>query len=155
MPAILSSRKGVESAPFFLIVSAIIMILTITIVFPAISDWMENMNKAAAMRETQKLRDAINEISSMGDVGSVEKIIMNLPPGYNIAVKGNELNMYRKAKYDSGLAEEDLLTLHTDSKANPNINPNSDDPNEIFGQMTLELRYGKPSEPKPFQIWVA
>jgi hypothetical protein len=154
MSSILSSRKGVESAPFFLIVSALIMIFTIATIFPAISNWMIKMNDAAAMRETQKLRDAVNEISSMGDVGSIEKIVLNLPPGYFIRISGTELLAYRKANYDSGIAQEDLLTLKMNSIAKPNINPESDDPNEVFGNMIIELTYGKPSNEKPFQIWV-
>jgi hypothetical protein len=156
MPSILSSKKGVEAAPFFLIVSAVIMIFTLATVYPAISNWMTKMNDAAAMRETQKLRDAINEISSMGDVGSVEKIFVNLPPGYFIEVSGMELKMYRKAIFEAGMSQEDLLTLKMDNEAKTSINPESDDPNELFGQMTIELRYGEPSEEnkRPFQIWI-
>ena len=155
MPSILYSRKGVESAPFFLIVSALIMIFTLVMFFPPLSDWSTKMNDAAAMRETQKLRDALNEISSMGDVGSIEKINMNLPDGYFIEVRETELYMFRKNKDDTGLTQKDLLTLKIDNNAHPNINPDSDDPNQVFGDMTLELRYGKASEcVKPFQICV-
>jgi len=155
MPSIHSSRKGVESAPFFLIVSALIMIFTIVMLFPPLSDWSTKMNDAAAMRETIKLRDALNEISSMGDVGTVEKILMHLPDGYFIEVRGTELYAYRKNNMETGLTEKDLLTLKIDSNAHPNINPDSDDPNQVFGDMTLELRYGKAAEcVKPFQICV-
>jgi len=156
MPSVLSSKKGVESAPFFLIVSAVIMIFTIATFYPPLSNWMMKMNDAAAIRETAKLRDAINEISSMGDVGSVEKIFVNLPAGYFIEVNELELKTYRKANFEAGMAQEDLITLKIDNKAKTSINPDSDDPNELFGQMTIELRYGEPSEEnkKPFQIWV-
>ena len=155
MISVFNSKKGVESAPFFLIVSALIMIFTLVMFFPPLSDWSTKMNDAAAMRETQKLRDALNEISSMGDVGSIEKINMNLPDGYFIEVRETELYMFRKNKDDTGLTQKDLLTLKIDSKAHPGINPDSDDPNQVFGDMTLELRYGKRDEcVKPFQICV-
>jgi hypothetical protein len=155
MSSIPSSRKGMESAPFFLVVSAIIIVMTLSILFPAISNWMIKMNDAAAMRETQKLRDAINEISAMGDIGSVQKLIINLPPGYFIEVKETELYMYRKTMDESGLTLKDLLTLKIDNKAKTTINPDSDDPNQVFGHMTIELIYGNAARcVKPFQICV-
>ena len=152
---VLSSTKGVESAPFFLIVSSLIMIFTISVFFPSLINWTTKMNDAAAMRETEKLRDAINEISSMGDLGSVEKLTINLPPGYLIKVEENQLITKRMANQDTGAIREDLLTLQLDAKATAHINSGSDEANEVFGDMSIELTYGKPdSDPGKFQIYV-
>jgi hypothetical protein len=150
--SIISSNKGVESAPFFLIVSALIMIFTISIFFPPLSDWTTKMEDAAAMRETQKLRDAINEIASMGDLGSIEKIAVNLPSGYYIEVKENELSAYRNS-----LSEEPLIKLALDAPVNSILNEGSDEQDQVFGHMTIELIYGKPTgngEAGSFQIFV-
>jgi len=138
-------QKGVESAPFFLIISSVIMILTIGILFPGLTGWTTKMNDAAAVRETEKLRNAIDGISSMGDIGSVEKLAINLPPGYFIKVEENRLNAYRKTNADAGTTREDLITLQLDARATPFINPGSDEANEVFGDMSIEVVYGKPS----------
>lgn len=146
------TNKGVESAPFILIISALIMIFTISILFPPLSDWTTKMEDAAAMRETQKLRDAINEIASMGDLGSIEKIAVNLPSGYYIEVKENELSAYRNS-----LSEDPLIKLALDAPVNSILNEGSDEQDQVFGHMTIELIYGKPTgngEAGSFQIFV-
>jgi hypothetical protein len=110
------------------------------------------MEDAAAMRETQKLRDAINEIASMGDLGSIEKIAVNLPSGYYIEVKENELSAYRNS-----LSEEPLIKLALDAPVNSILNEGSDEQDQVFGDMTIELIYGKPTgngEAGSFQIFV-
>lgn len=151
----LSSRKGIEGAPFFLAISALIMVFTLFLVMPRLQDWMTAMNDATAMRETEKLRNALNEIHSMGDVGTIEKLAINLPPGYHIDLSDpKKLRAYRKAMYDSGLASKDLLTLDLESPAYAYINYGGEDENEVFGAMTLEIRYGDTAQKKPFQIIV-
>ncbi len=147
---LLSSRKGIEGAPFFLGVSALIMVFTLFVVFPHLQDWMVAMNDATAMRETEKLRSALNEIHAMGDIGTVEKVVISLPPGYHIDMSDpKKLWTYRK----DSLATKDLLTLDLDSPAYAYINYGGEDQNEVFGTMTLEIRYGDTAQ-KPFQIIV-
>ena len=153
MSDLLSSRKGIEGAPFFLAVSSLIMVFTLFMVMPHLQDWMMAMNDATTMRETEKLRNALNEIHSMGDVGTIEKLVINLPPGYHIDLSDpSKLQAYRQAS--GSMIRKDLLILDLDSPAHANINYGGESESEVFGDMTLEIRYGQPSQAKPFQIWV-
>ena len=155
MASILRSRKGVESAPFFLIVSAVIIVFTLSIVFPGLQHWTMKINDGRALKETQKLKNAIDEIHAMGDVGTIEKIDMDLPPGYYIKVGGSELEAWREAMYDSGLATERLGALKLNTDVNTNINSGRAKGGQIFGLMTIELMYGEnAATPNDFQIIV-
>ncbi len=153
MTSLLSSRKGITSAPFLVIVSAIIMVATITIVFPYLQSWTDKINEGRAMKETLKLRNALNEIHAMSDVGSIEKVIIDLPPGYTINIEGRTLRTSKDANFNSHTAANgDFFTLEMDAKADPYISAGA--PDKVFGTMVLELKYGTIKKTKNFQIGV-
>jgi hypothetical protein len=148
---ILSSRKGMQSAPFFLIVSSIVMLFTMGILFPSFQNWLIQINDTMAIKEAMKLRSSLNEIHTMGDIGSVEKVDMNVPSGYCIDIlDGKQLRPYR----NTGTAAHYLETIDLSSTVEPNINAVNEKPNEVCGEMTIEVSYGKPATPKNFQIYV-
>ncbi|MEA3255393.1 MAG: hypothetical protein U9Q22_06115 [Candidatus Altiarchaeota archaeon] len=93
MNSLFKSNKGVETAPFFLVFSAVILVLTAAIVFPAMTNWQVIMNEGRAVKETMKLRNAVNEIHAMCDIGSVELVTLSLPPGYTINVNHDSLTL--------------------------------------------------------------
>ncbi len=137
-------------------ISAMIMMFTLSVVFPALQQWMIKTDDGITLKETQKLRNAINEIHSMGDVGSIEKVQMNLPPGYSIKVRGDHLEAYRQAMYNAQLSSETLASVPLDSRINANVNSGGHaQADQIFGLMTIELVYGVGStSPSDFQIQV-
>jgi hypothetical protein len=149
---ILSCKKGVQSAPFFLIVSSFIMLFTMGILFPSFQNWLIQLDDMTAIKEAMKLRNSINEINEMGDVGSVEKVVMNLPPGYCIDIKdGKVLRPYREK---GALVEYLSETIFLNSVVEPNINSGHEKDSEVCGDMVIEVYYGKPPEPRDFQIYV-
>ncbi|HDI72648.1 MAG: hypothetical protein DRO76_03685 [Candidatus Altiarchaeales archaeon] len=124
MKSLFKSKKGVETAPLFLIFSAFVLVLTAAIVFPAMTEWEKTMDKGKAIKETIKLRNAINEIHAMSDIGSVEQVSVSLPPGYEIAVNSRSLvlknNDNEVAKFDlnanveynaGGIKDKAVLTI--------------------------------------------
>lgn len=91
MKSLLRSRKGVETAPLFMVLSAVILVMTVAIVVPAMAEWGKVMDRGKAVKETVKLQESIEEIHTMGDVGSVERVFLALPSGYSIVVRENSL----------------------------------------------------------------
>jgi hypothetical protein len=150
--SILSSKKGMQSAPFFLIVSSLIMLFTMGILFPSFQNWLIQINDTMAIKEALKLRNSLNEIHEMGDIGSVEKVVMNLPPGYCIDIQdGKKLRPYRLTGTAPEYLSEDIVL---NSKVESNINSDGEQANEVCGDMIVEVSYGKPQTPKGFQIYV-
>ncbi|MFZ2456246.1 MAG: hypothetical protein WAX07_07205 [Candidatus Altiarchaeia archaeon] len=148
---ILSCKKGVTSAPFFLIVSSIVMLFTMGILFPSFQNWLIQINDNMAIKEAVKLRNSLDEIHTMGDIGSVERVDMNLPPGYCIDIlDGKKLRPYR----DTGIAPGYLGEFELAAEVEPNINAVNEKPNEVCGDMIIEVSYGKPAQTKNFQIYV-
>jgi hypothetical protein len=120
MKSILKSKKGIETSPLFLIFSAVILVLTAAIVFPAMMEWERVMDKGKAIKETVKLRNAINEIHLMGDLGSVEQVHLNLPQPYEIEVKTGSV-VLRNSGNNEVITEFDLdVTAETDDKISDN-----------------------------------
>lgn len=113
MRSLFKSKKGVETAPLFLIFSAFVLVLTAAIVFPAMTEWEKTINKGKAIKETIKLRNAINEIHAMSDIGSVEQVSVSLPPGYEIQVNPGSLVLKNS---DEGVEEEFYLNAEVDSE---------------------------------------
>lgn len=91
MKSFFSSNQGVESAPLILIFAAVVMVLTASIVFPALMEWQDQVNKAQTIKEASRLRDAISRTHSMGDVGSVEWVILNIPRGHCLQISGGKI----------------------------------------------------------------
>lgn len=83
---IIRSRRGIETAPFFLTFSALVLIMTAALVFPAMGKWIRTMEKESAIRETMKLEKGIRNVLEMGDVGTIDQVGVNLPAGYEIGV---------------------------------------------------------------------
>jgi hypothetical protein len=90
--------KGLESTPFYLTLSAIILLLTALIISPAYSRWQDSIDLGKTAAETREILSAIETIHSLGDVGSVQQIELSLPRRYGIefryhkvaVIKGNE-----------------------------------------------------------------
>ena len=88
--SILRCRKGIETTPFLLIFSAIVMVVTLSIVMPALLRWWNLLEKQRAVHETERLVEGIHNAHLIGDLGTIEKIELNLPQGYYINVLGDE-----------------------------------------------------------------
>ncbi len=84
-------RKGIESTPFYLILSSIILLLTVLVVSPAYNQWQESMNLGKIATETKEILSAIESVHSLGDIGSVQQIGLNLPAGYGIGFESNSV----------------------------------------------------------------
>ncbi len=93
MRSLLRSKKGVETAPFFMIFAAFVLVMTATIVFPAMTEWEKIMDKGKATKETIKLKETIDEIHIMADVGSVEVVELAIPPDYQINIESSKLTL--------------------------------------------------------------
>ncbi|OYT42376.1 MAG: hypothetical protein B6U86_00355 [Candidatus Altiarchaeales archaeon ex4484_43] len=92
------NRKGIESTPFYLILSGIVLLLMASVVFPSYSQWQDTMNLGKTAAEAKEILSSIESVHSLGDVGSIQQTELNLPTGYEIEVrntgivikKGNE-----------------------------------------------------------------
>lgn len=90
-----NSKKGIETFPFFLILSAIILFLTALLIFPIFSEWQSITEREKAISEAKKIISAINSVYTLGDVGSTEQVFLNLPSKYTIDVKNDSLVLKR------------------------------------------------------------
>jgi len=139
----LSGSKGVTSMGFTAIICAMIIVLTLYIVFPALHNWNNKMNEATSLKEADRLRRAINGIHAMGDVGSIEKITLILPPGYCINVVGSSLQVRREEQGSEGAKSLGEIPLDTSVQVNINWGASAQYQDRICGTMTIELIYEK------------
>ncbi|MBN2251023.1 MAG: hypothetical protein JW724_02995 [Candidatus Altiarchaeota archaeon] len=102
MHSVIRSNKGLETMPYFLAFSAFVLFMSAVLVFSFLQDWQKMMDNSKARNEAIKLRNAINEIHAMGDVGSIEKINLQIPSGYIISIDYMDKGM--------GVLEEALQT---------------------------------------------
>ncbi|MBN2014923.1 MAG: hypothetical protein JW778_07065 [Candidatus Altiarchaeota archaeon] len=97
--------KGIESFPFYLILSSIVLLLTALIVYPAYNRWQDSMDLGRAKAETAKILTAINSVHSMGDIGSVQQVPLTIPESYSIAFNNESV---RVLKHNSSTEEYPL-----------------------------------------------
>ena len=95
MISLLSDRRGIETAPFQMLLSAIILLLTVSIVLPGYCSWKDSIAFAKARSETSKLAFSVGVVYSLGDVGSVEQTSLSLPAGYSITAANKTLALIR------------------------------------------------------------
>lgn|GEM_PF-1441709 len=85
------NRKGIESTPFYLILSGIVLLLTASVVFPAYNQWQDTMNLGKTATEAKEILSAIESVHSLGDIGSVQQTELNLPAGYEIEARDTSI----------------------------------------------------------------
>jgi hypothetical protein len=89
-----------ETAPFFLTFSALVLIMTAALVFPAMGKWISTMERERAVKETLNLEKGISNVLEMGDAGTIDQMEVNLPRGYEIDVndEGDFLMLMRNGE---------------------------------------------------------
>lgn len=88
--------RGIESTPFYLILSAIILLLTALTVLPSYNSWQESMNLGKTAAEAGGILYAIKSVHSLGDIGSTQQIRLNLPAGYEIEFRDTDIAIKRE-----------------------------------------------------------
>lgn len=89
-------EKGIESFPFYLILSSIVLLLTALVVFPAYGRWQDSMDQGKAKVEATKILSAIQSVHSLGDIGSVQQISISIPEDYTIAFRNESVQVWKK-----------------------------------------------------------
>ncbi|OYT53279.1 MAG: hypothetical protein B6U72_06370 [Candidatus Altiarchaeales archaeon ex4484_2] len=87
-----------ETTPFYITLSAIILFLTAALVLPAYGDWAKVMDEKKAVEETERIVNAIESVSSLGDVGSTQHLKLNIPGGYKIDVRNHSINLSEEGR---------------------------------------------------------
>jgi len=79
MPSFFKSNKGMETAPLFIIFSAVVILLAATMILPELGKWNASIDKTKTLREAERIQAACDEIMKMGDTGTVEEINVDVP----------------------------------------------------------------------------
>jgi hypothetical protein len=83
-PRVIRCRKGGDTAPLLMVFCAICMALTALIVFPGITEFKETTDTGKAIKELQRLKDAMKEMQAASEVGAIEKMELDVPAPYCI-----------------------------------------------------------------------
>ncbi len=112
-----------ETTPFYITLSAIILFLTASLVLPAYGKWIKLMEEKKAVEETVKVVNSVDTVSSLGDVGSTQHLRLNIPRGYRINVGNHSINLSREGKIIGGHRIKDMeLRYHGSRQLEGNIN---------------------------------
>ncbi len=87
------NKKGIESAPLYLLLSSITLLLTALIMFPAYAGWQDSMDTGRSKAETKKILSAIESVHSLGDIGSTQHVFIELPDGYSLLFKNKSITL--------------------------------------------------------------
>jgi hypothetical protein len=79
MPSILKSNKGIETAPLFIIFSAVVILLAATMIMPELAKWGRINDYNKTKKEAVRVSEAIDEMRKLGDSGSAQEIHVDVP----------------------------------------------------------------------------
>jgi hypothetical protein len=85
------NRKGIQTTPFLLLLSAVTLVLIAAVVLPAYGRWQETANMGKAKMEAAKIRSAAESARTLGDVGSVQQIRIDVPDKYAIGFTNDSI----------------------------------------------------------------
>jgi hypothetical protein len=85
------NRKGIQTTPFLLLLSAVTLVLIAAVVLPAYGRWQEAANLGKAKMEAAKIRSTAESVRTLGDIGSVQQIRIDLPDKYAIGFTNNSI----------------------------------------------------------------
>ncbi len=106
-----------ETTPFYITLSAIILFLTAALVLPAYGDWAKVMDEKRAVEETERIARAIESVSSLGDVGSITQLHLHIPDGYMVDVENHSINLTSGDRMVEGYSLNPLeLRYHGEQK---------------------------------------
>lgn len=160
MLSFFKSCKGIENAPLLLVFSAFVLFLTVAVVVPALSDMEDVLNQGKAVKEAERLRDAINEIAAMGDYGSITNIELNIPRGYFLDVYSGDKIVVKKQN-EEGLFGNNGMSLSGDTVAElkvntpfePHLNSGMQNDGQIYGPVTIVIWYVGKNEKVQAKNW--
>jgi hypothetical protein len=81
---IIRSRRGADTAPLLMVFCAICLALTALIVFPGISNFKETTDTGKAIKEMDRLKEAMRDMQGVSEEGAVEKMELDMPTPYCI-----------------------------------------------------------------------
>ena len=85
------NRKGIQTTPFLLILSAATLVLMAGIAFPAYDKWQTSADLGKAKLEAGKILSAAEGARTLGDVGSVQQIKIGIPDKYSIGFTNDSI----------------------------------------------------------------
>lgn len=85
------NRKGIQTTPFLLLLSAVTLVLIAAVAFPAYDRWQSSADLGKAKLEAGKIRSTAEAVRTLGDAGSVQQIRIRLPEKYAIGFTKDSL----------------------------------------------------------------
>jgi hypothetical protein len=82
--ALILSRRGADTAPLLIVFCALCLALTAMIVFPGITEFKETTDTGKAVKELQRLKEAMEQMRGSSEVGAIERMELDVPTPYCI-----------------------------------------------------------------------
>jgi hypothetical protein len=88
---IVKSRKGVETAPLFIIFAAVVLMMTAALAYDIMGKWEKNDSTARTINEAKRISQTCEEIKFAGDQGSVQELHLDIPQKCSITIGSSSL----------------------------------------------------------------
>ena len=81
MKPVKTNCKGVETAPLFIVFSAIIVVILAGFMFDEMSKWGRVNDWMKTQKEAKRVAETVDEMMLLGDTGSAQTIHVDVPAG--------------------------------------------------------------------------
>jgi hypothetical protein len=91
MSHILKSRRGVDTAPLFIVFAIVVLGITATLAFDMMGRWEEYDSSTRTINEAKRLSQTCEEIKFAGDLGTIQEVKVDIPQKCSITIKSTSL----------------------------------------------------------------
>ena len=88
---VLKSRRGVETAPLFIVFAAVVLMMTAALASDIIGKWEKIDSKQRTINEAKRISQTCEEIKFAGDQGSVQELHVDIPQNCQIIIATTSL----------------------------------------------------------------
>jgi hypothetical protein len=105
---ILSSRRGADTAPLFIVFAAVVLMMTTVLAFDIMGKWEKIDSKQRTYNEAKRISQTCEEIKFAGDQGSIQEVQVNIPQKCSILIGSKSLTA--SCTFDKEKSDEPVLT---------------------------------------------
>lgn len=94
------NKKGLESIPFVLLISVLIIMFVIVLFAEQLVIFSSFKEKNDFYNNINTMVDTMKSLRSTSDFGSFQLVELNIPSGYFLVVSNKEINIYKNNKQE-------------------------------------------------------